>query len=78
MPYTEEVPTNNTYHYVEENPNYNDIESPKMISSIDEVIALLQSTIEQIKNSKLKVDTEEIDFDDMYQITIKIDKKGNF
>lgn len=78
MPYTEEVPTNNTYHYVEENPNYNDIESPKMISSIDEVIALLKSTIEQIKNSKLKVDTEEIDFDDMYQITIKIDKKGNF
>ena len=32
----------------------------------------------KIKNGKIKVDTEEIDYDDTYQITIRIDKKGDF
>ena len=66
------------YKYVEENPNYVSVDNPKGVESIDDVINLLRDTLDKIKNGKLKVDTEEIDFDDLYQITIKIDKKGDF
>lgn len=66
------------YKYVEEHPNYESVDNPKGVESIDDVINLLRATLDKIKNGKLKVDTQEIDFDDLYQITIKIDKKGDF
>ena len=66
----------NTNSYVENNPNFVDVSKKEEISSIDEIIEELKTTINGIKaKSKFKVDTDEINFDDLYQITIKIDKR---
>ena len=62
--------------YVENNPNYVDASKSLMIESIDEVINKIKVVVDDIKNnSKYKVDTDEINYDDIYQITIKIDKR---
>ena len=66
----------NANSYVEDNPNYVDVSKATVIDSVDIIIDELKATIEKIKNqSKFKVDTDEINFDDVYQITIKIDKR---
>lgn len=62
--------------YVESNPNFVDVSQSVVISSVDEIINKLKTVVDDIKaNSKFKVDTDEINFDDIYQITIKIDKR---
>lgn len=66
------------YKYVEDNPNYVSVDKPDGVSSVDDVIKILRVSLDKIKNGKIKVDTEEIDYDDTYQITIRIDKKGDF
>ena len=68
----------NDYKYVEDNPNYVSVDKPDGVSSVDDVINVLKVALEKIKNGKIRVDTEEIDYDDTYQITIRIDKKGDF
>lgn len=68
----------NNYQYVEDNPNYVSVDHPRGVETIDDVINTLRATLDNIKNGKLRVDTEEIDYDDSYQITIRIDKKGDF
>ena len=66
----------NTNSYVEDNPNFIDVSKANIIDNVDTIINELKATIEKIKNqSKFKVDTDEINFDDIYQITIKIDKR---
>ena len=66
----------NEFKYVEDDARYNDITKPEMLTSVDEIIAELQVVVDRIKNnSKFKIDTDEINFDDIYQITIKIDKR---
>lgn len=61
--------------YVENDVRYQDTTKPIMYNSVDAIINELSNTINKIKNSKYKVDTDEINFDDVYQITIKIDKR---
>ena len=66
----------NANSYVENSPNYVDITKNKNIGSVDEVIDRLKVVIDDIKNNgQIKIDTDEINYDDFYQITIKIDKK---
>ena len=72
---SDSVNLQNQYQYVEDNPNYTSVDMPQGVSSIDDVINILRNTLDTIKNGKLRVDTEEIDYDDSYQITIRIDKK---
>ena len=65
--------------YVEDDARYNDLSKPELLSSVDEIIGELQVVVDRIKNnSKFKIDTDEINFDDIYQITIKIDKRDIF
>lgn len=62
--------------YVEDNPNYVDVSQKILIDNVDEIISRIKDLIDDIKaNSKLKIDTDEINYDDLYQITIKIDKR---
>ena len=66
----------NANQYVEDNPNYEDITKNVVISSVDEIINKLKVVVDEIKTtSKFKIDTDEINYDDLYQITIKIDKR---
>ena len=66
----------NANGYVEDNPNYVDVSTSPVMNSVDEIIGELKKTIDKIKaESKFKIDTDEINFDDTYQITIKIDKR---
>ena len=68
----------NANSYVEDNPNFVDVSKEVKIETIDEVIGELNSVVNKIKTqSVFKVDTEEINYDDIYQITIKIDKREN-
>jgi len=69
----------NQVKYVEDDARYKDLTKPEVLSSVDEIIDELQVVIDRIKNtSKFKIDTDEINFDDIYQITIKIDKRDIF
>ena len=62
--------------YVEDNPAFVDISKNVVINNVDQIIDELKETINKIKTeSKFKIDTDEINFDDIYQITIKIDKR---
>ena len=62
--------------YVENNANYVDISKEQKINSIDEIINKLGNVVNEIREKSIyKVDTEEINYDDIYQITIKIDKR---
>jgi len=62
--------------YVENSENYVDITKQERINSVDEVIDKLGRVVKEIKEKSVyKVDTEEIDYDDKYQITITIDKR---
>ena len=69
--------TNNfSGQYIEDNPNYVDVSKQVVIESVDEIIDRLKAVVDDIKNtSKFKIDTDEINYDDIYQITIKIDKR---
>ena len=65
-----------TNQYVEDNENYVDITKQEKITNVDEIISKLSNVINEIKEKSIyKVDTEEINYDDIYQITIKIDKR---
>ena len=69
----------NEVKYVENDNRYSDLTKPEMLSSVDEIISELQVVVDKIKNnSKFKIETDEINFDDIYQITIKIDKRDIF
>ena len=66
----------NNNAYVEDNPNYVDVSKNVVIDNVDDIIGELKKTIDKIKSeSKFKIDTDEINFDDIYQVTIKIDKR---
>ena len=66
----------NADSYVEDNPNFSDVSVKPIMGSVNEIINELKVTVDKIKaESKFKIDTDEIDFDDVYQITIKIDKR---
>ena len=66
----------NANGYVEDNPNYVDISKAQMLNDVDSIIDELKETISRIKTqTNLKIDTDEINYDDIYQITIKIDKR---
>ena len=70
--------TNNfeTNQYIEGNPNYVDVSKLNKIDSIDDVIEKIKNVLDDIKqNSNIKIDTDEINYDDLYQITIKVDKR---
>ena len=65
---------NNTY--IENTENYVDVSKNNFINNFDEIINKLKVVVDDIKsNSSFKIDTDEINYDDMYQITIKIDKR---
>ncbi len=62
--------------YVENSPSYVDITKPISYDSVDSIIGKLKVVTDEIKKSKYKITTEETDFDDVYTITIKIDKRN--
>ncbi len=62
--------------YVENSPNYVDVTKPISYDSVDSIIGKLKVVTDEIKKSKYKITTEETDFDDVYTITIKIDKRN--
>lgn len=73
---TPPITSNFNTQYVENNANYVDISKASKINNVDEIIQKLGDTIKEIKDkSVFKVDTEEINYDDIYQVTIKIDKR---
>lgn len=73
------VPSNNPMpKYIEEDSRFVDISKYNGLNSIDEMLKELKVVVDKIKSSKFKVDTEEVDFDDMYQITIKVSKNESF
>ena len=62
--------------YVEDNPNFVDVSKDVLIENADEIVNKVKGLVDEIKaTSKIKIETDEIDFDDIYQITIKIDKR---
>ena len=73
---TPPITSNFNTQYIENTANYVDISKEQKISSVDEIINKLGSVVKEIKEKSIyKVDTEEINYDDIYQITIKIDKR---
>jgi len=72
-PITDVVPK---VEYVENQPNYVDASKPKTFDTVDEIIAALKETTDQVKQSKYKITTDEVNFDDIYKITITIDKRN--
>ena len=70
------ITTDFNNQYIEDNPNYIDVSKQSLIDNVDEIINRLKNVVDDIKNnSKFKIDTDEINYDDIYQITIKIDKR---
>ena len=62
--------------YIENTAGYVDVSKQEKITSVNTVIDKLKDVITDIKEkSVFKVDTDEVDYDDIYQITIKIDKR---
>ena len=62
--------------YIENTANYVDVSKKEKITSVDEIINKVGAVVKEIKDkSVFKIDTEEINYDDIYQITIKIDKR---
>ena len=62
-------------YYVEDQSKYDKITNKeKSYNTVDTILFELKSTIDRIKNSQYKIDTEEIDYGDVYQITIKVNK----
>ena len=62
--------------YVEDSNQFVDVSKATVLSSVDEIIDKLKVVVDDIKaTSKYKVDTDEINYDDIYQITIRIDKR---
>ncbi len=65
-----------TNQYIEDTANFVDVSKQDKITSVDAIIDKLGTVVKEIKEkSVFKVDTEEINYDDIYQITIKIDKR---
>ena len=62
--------------YVENQPNYVDTSKPKSYDTVDEIIAALKGVTDEVKQSKYKITTDEVNFDDIYKITITIDKRN--
>ncbi len=74
----DEIPsvTSNVNQYVEQNDKFVDVSKHEKITSVDEIIKKLGEVVSEIKEKSIyKIDTDEINFDDIYQITIKIDKR---
>jgi len=68
--------TNVNNQYVENNANFVDVSKQNKITNVDEIINKVGAVVKEIKEkSVFKIDTEEINYDDLYQITIKIDKR---
>jgi len=62
--------------YVENSPTYVDLSKPKSYDTVDEIISKLKEVTDEIKKSKYKITTDEVNFDDIYQIKITIDKRN--
>lgn len=61
----------------EKEQNYIKLDEEISIHNTLDALAELKTVINKIKKSQIDIDTEEIDFDDIYQITIKIKKEEN-
>ena len=62
--------------YVENSANYVDVSKQDKITSVDTVLDKIGAVVKEIKEKSIfKIDTEEINYDDIYQITIKVDKR---
>ena len=73
---TPPITSNFNTQYIEDNANYVDVSKEQRINNVDEIINKLGNVVKEIKEKSIfKVDTEEINYDDIYQITIKIDKR---
>lgn len=70
------ITSNMNNQYIENTANYVDVSKEQKITSVDEIINKLGDVVKEIKEKSIyKVDTDEINYDDIYQITIKIDKR---
>ena len=63
------IPTNNQ--------EYINIDNEITIHNTHDAVMELKKTTDKIKSNNIDIDTEEIEFDDIYQITIKIKKEEN-
>ncbi len=63
----EELEENNSNSYIQERPRYRGFKG---------LIDIIRNTVSSMKDSGYIVETEEIDFDENYQIIIKVDKKS--
>lgn len=70
---------NNTVSYQEESTSPTTFTGgPLEVNSLDDVLATIKAAVDKVKNGKVKVETDEIDFDDLYQVTIKVSKLGDY
>ena len=67
VPATQEETVNNSNDYIRLDPTYT-------INSTMDAVLELKKTTDKIKQNNIDIETEEIHFDDVYQITIKIKK----
>ena len=58
----------------ENNDNYITLEPDDKINSTMDAVLEIKKTTDRIKRNNMDIETEEIDYDDVYQITIKIKK----
>ena len=62
---------------VDKENNYIHLGEERTIHSTHDAVLELKKTTDRIKQNHIDIETEEIDFDDVYQITIKIKKEEN-
>lgn len=61
----------------ENNQDYIRLDEEVTIHNVLDAVHELKKTTDKIKQNHIDIDTEEVEFDDMYQITIKIKKEEN-
>ena len=61
----------------EEKQDYISLDEEVTIHNVLDAVHELKKTTDKIKQNHIDIDTEEVEFDDMYQITIKIKKEEN-
>ncbi len=71
-----EIPISTT-ESEEEKQDYISLDEVVTIHNVHDAVLELKKTTDRIKQNHIDIDTEEVEFDDMYQITIKIKKEEN-
>lgn len=61
----------------ENKQDYIRLDEEVTIHNVHDAVLELKKTTDRIKQNHIDIDTEEVEFDDMYQITIKIKKEEN-